>query len=91
MRRTGNHRPTRKRKKKKKKMLWTQRKKNTKQRKMKCMQGYLDRSWRCRESIEKKPTLMDRESIEDVSTRQRAQDFGSMDRLICREDVEVKP
>ena len=33
---------------------------------------------------------MDRESIEDVLSRQRAQDFGSMDRPIFREDVEVK-
>ena len=55
------------------------------------MQGYLNRSRRCRESIEKKPTLMDRESIEDVSSRQRAQDFGSMDRPICQEAIEVKP
>ena len=41
MRRTRNHRPTRK---KKNKMLWTQRKKNAKQRKMKCMQRNLDQS-----------------------------------------------
>ena len=33
---------------------------------------------------------MDRESIKDVLSRQRAQDFGSMDRPIFREDVEVK-
>ena len=34
------------------------------------MKGYLDRSRRCRESIEKKLTSMDRESVEDLSTRQ---------------------
>ena len=51
--------------------------------KMKCMQGYLDRSKWCRESIEKKPTLMDQESVENVLSKQRAQDFGSMDRPIC--------
>ena len=33
---------------------------------------------------------MDRESIEDVLSRQRAQDFGSMDQPICWEAVEVK-
>ena len=33
---------------------------------------------------------MDRESIEDVLSRQRAQDFGSKDRPIFREAVEVK-
>ena len=69
-------------------MLWTQRKKNAKQRKIKCIQGYLDRLRRCRESIEKKPTSMDRESVKDMSSRQRAQDFGSMDRLICRETIK---
>ena len=56
--------------------------KNAKQRKMKCMQGYLDRLRRCRESIKKKPTSMDRESVEDVSSIQRAQDFSSMDQPI---------
>ena len=66
-------------------------KKISKQRKMKCMQGYLSRSRRCRESIKKKQTSMDRESVEDMSNRQRAQDFGSIDRPICREVVEVKP
>ena len=34
---------------------------------------------------------MDRESIEDVSSKQRAQDFGSMDQPICREAAVVKP
>ena len=34
---------------------------------------------------------MDRESVKDVLSRQRAQDFGSMDRPICQEDVKVKP
>ena len=63
--------------------------KNAKQRKMKCMQGYLDQSRRCQESIEKKPTSMDQESVEDVSSRQR--DFGSMDQPICQEAVEIKP
>ena len=33
---------------------------------------------------------MDRESIEDVLSRQRAQDFVSKDRPIFREAVEVK-
>ena len=55
------------------------------------MQGYLDRSRRCRESIEKKQTLMDREYVEDVSSKQRAQDFGSMDRPIYQKAVKVKP
>ena len=55
------------------------------------MQGYLDRSRRCRESIKKKQTLMDRESVEDVSSKQKAQDFGSMDRPIYQKAVEVKP
>ena len=59
--------------------------------KMKCMQGYLDRPRRCQESIEKKPTSMDREFVEDVSSRKRAQDFVSMDRCICREVIKVKP
>ena len=59
--------------------------------KVKCMQGYLNRLRRCRESIEKNPTSMDRESVEDVSSRQRAQDFGLMDRPICREAIKVKP
>ena len=45
--------------------------KNAKQRKMKCMQGYLDWSGRCRESIEKKPTLMDWETVEDLSARKK--------------------
>ena len=53
-------------------MLWTQRKKkNSKQRKMKCTWGYLDRSRRCRESIKRKPTSMDWESVEDLSARQK--------------------
>ena len=33
---------------------------------------------------------MDRESIENVSSRQRAQKFGSMDRPSCREAIVVK-
>ena len=65
--------------------------KNGKQRKIKCKQGYLDRLRRCQESIEKKPTLMVQEFVEDVLSRKRAQDFGLMDRLICRDAVEVKP
>ena len=65
--------------------------KNAKQRKMKCMQGYLDWSRRCWEFIEKKPTSMDQEFIEDVSSKQRAQYFGSMNQPICRKAVEVKP
>ena len=56
--------------------------------KMKCMQGYLSRSRRCRESIKKKQTSMDRESVEDMSNRQRAQDFGSIDRPICRDFIK---
>ena len=56
---------------------------------MKCMQGYLDQSRRCREFIEKKPTSMYQESVEDVLSRQR--DFGSMDQPICQEAVEIKP
>ena len=56
---------------------------------MKCMQGYLNLSRGCRESIKKKPTSMDQESVEDVSSRQR--DFGLMDQLICQEAVEIKP
>ena len=87
-RRTRNHRPTRKRQTR---CYGHKGKKNAKQRKMKCMQGYLDRSRRYRESIEKKPTSMDRESFEDVSSRQRAQDFDLMDLPICRKAVEVKP
>ena len=34
---------------------------------------------------------MDREFFKDVLSRQRAQDFGSMDRPICREAIKVKP
>ena len=34
---------------------------------------------------------MDWESVEDVLKKQRAQDFGLMDRPICWEAVEVKP
>ena len=34
---------------------------------------------------------MDWESVEDVLSRQRAQDFGLMDWPICREAVKVKP
>ena len=34
---------------------------------------------------------MDWESVEDVSSRQRAQDFGSIDWPICQEAVKVKP
>ena len=46
--------------------------KNAKQRKKKkSMQGYLDRSRRCQDSIKKKPTSMDQESIEDLSARQK--------------------
>ena len=88
MRRTRNHRPTRKRKIRC--YGHNGKKKKSKQRKMKCMQGYLSRSRRCRESIKKKQTSMDRESVKDMSNRQRAQDFGSIDRPICREVVEVK-
>ena len=66
IRRTRNHRPTRKGKTR----CYRHKEKNAKQRKMKCMKGYLDRSRRCRESIEKKPTSMDRESVEDLLTRQ---------------------
>ena len=87
-RRIRNHRPTRKRKTR---CYGHKGKKNTKQRKKKSMQGYLDRSRRCQKFIEKKPTLMDRETVEDVSSRQRAQGFGLMDRPICRETIKVKP
>ena len=88
-RRTTNPRSTRKRK--------TRcyghkgKKKKSKKKKMKSKQGYLDQSRRFREFIKKKATSMDRESAEDVSSRQRAQDFGSMDRPICSEAVKVKP
>ena len=33
---------------------------------------------------------MDRESVENVSSKQRAQKFGSMDRPRCQEAIEVK-
>ena len=68
MRRTRNHKPTRKRKKKD---VMDTKEKKAKQRKLKCMQGYLDRSRRCRESIEKKPTSMDQEFVKDLSARQK--------------------
>ena len=68
MRRTRNHKPTRKRKKKD---AMDTKEKNAKQRKLKCMQGYLDRSRRCRESIEKKPTSMDQEFVKDLSAKQK--------------------
>ena len=70
---------------------WQDNRKMQNKEKMKCMQGYLNRLRRCQESIEKNPTSMDRESVEDVSSRQRAQDFGLMDRPICREAIKVKP
>ena len=88
MRRTRNHRPTRKIKTR---CYGHKGKKMHNKEKMKCMQGYLDRSRRCRESIEKKPTSMDRESIEDLSSRKRAQDFVSMDRSIYWKVIKVKP
>ena len=68
-RRTRNHRPTRKRETR----CYRQKGKKiqNKEKKMKCMQGYLDWSRRCRESIGKKPTLMDQESVENLSTRQK--------------------
>ena len=36
-----------------------------------CMQEGLDRSRSCRAAIEQKPTLMDREFVEDLLTRQK--------------------
>ena len=36
-----------------------------------CMQKDLDKSRSCRAAIEHKPILMDRESVEDLSTRKK--------------------
>ena len=68
MRRTRNHKPTRTRKTR---CYRHKGKKNSKQRKMKCTQGYLNRSRRCWVSIKRKPTSMDRESVEDLLARQK--------------------
>ena len=37
----------------------------------KCMQEDLDESRSCRATIKQKPTSMDRESVEDLSSRQK--------------------
>ena len=64
-RRKRNYRPARKRKTR----CYGHKGKKCKTKKMKCMQRYLDRSRRCQESIEKKPTSMDWESVKDVLSR----------------------
>ena len=52
MRRTRNHRPTRKRETR----CYGHKGRKCETKKLKCMQGYLDQSRKCQESIEKKPT-----------------------------------